>query len=212
MAASPPLLTARKLACERYDLPIFSPVDFTVDAGEILQVCGPNGVGKTTLLRTVAGLFHEVRGELLWRGQALHGCRVEFNQELPYIGHRSGVKSQLSPEQNLAWMAALHGQPGAITITEALGRAGLERDRHVPCGRLSAGQNRRVALARLYLDRQALWILDEPFTSIDHAGAEALEQAVIDHAQRGGCVLMTTHRPSILAMPGYRSLTLTEAL
>ncbi|TVQ70560.1 MAG: cytochrome c biogenesis heme-transporting ATPase CcmA [Oceanospirillales bacterium] len=188
-----PLLQVVDLFCERDDRVLFNNLNFSVFPGEILQVEGQNGSGKTTLLRILSGLSRHFEGEILWRGVSVTEQAERFRRELLYFGHNAGVKAVLTPEENLAWYAALDTDIDLQHIPKALNAVGLKGFEDVPCHMLSAGQNRRVSLARLYLSRAPLWILDEPFTAIDKKGVAAKEALLLEHAARGGTVLLTTH-------------------
>ncbi len=192
---STPLLEAKGLFCERDERILFDGLDFSLSAGEVLQVEGPNGSGKTTLLRILSGLSRAFEGELFWKGEEIAEVRDDFLQSLLYFGHLPGVKATLTPEENLRWYAALHPETDSIQerIIEALSNVGLYGYEDVPCHSLSAGQNRRVSLARLYLSHAPLWILDEPFTAIDKKGVAAKEALIESHASAGGSVILTTH-------------------
>lgn len=189
-------LQARKLACERDDRWLFEDLDLDIQAGEIVRIEGPNGSGKTTLLKILSGQLADYQGELFWNGVPMRESRLAFLESLLYLGHAPGVKAALTPLENLAWYQALAGDSGSeaarLASLASVGLAGFE---DVPAGQLSAGQQRRVALARLELTPRPLWVLDEPFTAIDRDGVEALEQRLIEHARAGGCVLVTTHHP-----------------
>ncbi|MEH6810906.1 MAG: cytochrome c biogenesis heme-transporting ATPase CcmA [Motiliproteus sp.] len=192
---STPLLEARGLFCERDERILFDGLNFSLNAGEVLQVEGPNGSGKTTLLRLLSGLSQAFEGELFWKGEPISNVRDDFLQSLLYFGHLPGVKATLTPEENLRWYAALHPETDSIQerILEALSNVGLYGYEDVPCHSLSAGQNRRVSLARLYLSHAPLWILDEPFTAIDKKGVAAKEALIEAHGLKGGSVILTTH-------------------
>ena len=189
---SPPLLLARQLRCERDDRLLFDSLSFAVDAGELLQVEGPNGSGKTTLLRCIAGLSSAWEGELQWRGEPWR--RERFAAELLYIGHATGIKRALTPLENLRWQCALGSEVDEAPLWDALARVGLRGYEDSPCHSLSAGQQRRVALARLFVSPAVCWILDEPFTAIDKRGVRELEQALREHLGKGGLALLTTHQ------------------
>lgn len=188
-----PLLQVVDLFCERDDRVLFDGLGFSVFPGEILQVEGQNGSGKTTLLRILSGLSRHYEGQILWRGKPVSEQAESFRRELLYFGHQAGVKAILTPEENLAWYAALDPGIDLQQIPYALNAVGLRGFEDVPCHMLSAGQNRRVSLARLYLSRAPLWILDEPFTAIDKKGVAAKEALLLEHACRGGTVMLTTH-------------------
>lgn len=187
------LLKVNQLYCERDDRVLFSQLCFSLSAGEIVQIEGQNGSGKTTLLRILCGLMRNYEGEIFWRGEPVERVRDQFCRDLLYFGHQAGVKAVLTPEENLRWYAALQPGIAADEIESALAKVGLRGYEDVPCHSLSAGQNRRVSLARLYLSRAPLWILDEPFTAIDRQGVAAKEQLLLEHAKRGGSVILTTH-------------------
>lgn len=196
-----PLLQGRQLFCERDERVLFAGLDFSIAAGEVLQVEGPNGSGKTTLLKIISGLSRDFEGALFWRGEPVAEVRDDYFSSMLYFGHLPGVKAVLTPIENLRWYAALHpAMPaGDEEIMQALDKVGLYGFEDVACHSLSAGQNRRVSLARLYLSKAPLWILDEPFTAIDKAGVAAKEQLIADHAKQGGSVILTTHHELAIA-------------
>lgn len=187
-------LQARQLACERDDRWLFAGLDLEIKRGEIVCVEGPNGSGKTTLLKILSGQFSDYQGTLYWNGAPLREVREHFLANLLYLGHAPGVKAGLSALENLAWYQALSGDRGTQQQREfALAQVGLSGFEDIPAGQLSAGQQRRVALARLTLSQRALWVLDEPFTAIDRHGVAALEARLVAHAEAGGSVVITTH-------------------
>ena len=196
----PPLLAVRALGCERDERWLFQALDFSLAAGEILQIEGPNGSGKTTLLKILSGQFHDHEGEVLWQGQPASRVRDDFLGSLLYLGHQPGIKGTLTALENLAWYQALGDAASSRNAAErrslawaALDAVGLAGFEDVPAQQLSAGQQRRIALARLHLTPRRLWVLDEPFTAIDIDGVQALEALLLAHAERGGSVVMTTH-------------------
>jgi heme exporter protein A len=199
-----PLLELRAVTCERDDQPLFAPVSCTIGAGDIVQLEGANGVGKTSLLRAVCGLSSRGRGEMRWRGRPLARHRAEFAMETLYLGHAAGLKAALSARENLLWWAAAHGRDVRADADAALAKVGLAGYGESPCYQLSAGQQRRVALARLFLVEAALWVLDEPFTAIDRSGVGQLEGWLVAQAEGGGAVLLTTHQPLALPRPVTR--------
>jgi heme exporter protein A len=190
---SEPLLLVEDLYCERDERVLFERLSFSVSPGELVQIAGPNGAGKTTLLRILSGLSSNFEGDIHWRGQPIDHDRDDFLSNTLYFGHQSGIKGILTPEENLRWYASIHPYLFADEIPDALARVGLSGYEDVPCHALSAGQNRRVSLARLYMNEAPLWILDEPFTAIDKAGVEQQEQWLAAHVAKGGSVILTTH-------------------
>ena len=187
-------LDARGLACERDDRWLFRELDLSVGPGEVLRVEGPNGSGKTTLLKILSGQLTDHQGELTWSGEPMRRVRTAFLANLLYMGHAPGVKATLTPLENLAWYQALNGERGndaeRLAALDEIGLSGFE---DIPAAQLSAGQQRRVALARLVLMPRPLWVLDEPFTAIDRQGVGALERRIQAHARGGGSVILTTH-------------------
>ena len=194
-----PLLRAQSLFCERDDRVLFSALDFALHAGDLMQVQGSNGSGKTTLLRILCGLNASYEGELYWRGVPIDEDREGFLASLLYLGHRVGVNKILTARENLRWSCALHSPVTDADIEAALARVGLTGYADVICRNMSAGQQQRVSLARLLLSPATLWVLDEPFTTLDVHGVKTLESLLAEHVQAGGAVLVTTHHP--LAVP-----------
>ena len=206
-----PLLEAVALSCERDWRMLFEQLHFALQPGDMLQISGPNGSGKTSLLRLIAGLRQPTSGDILLQGQALNEQRSELARNLLWIGHAAGIKGLLSAEENLAWLCALHRPASREAIWRALEAVGLRGFEDVPCHTLSAGQQRRVALARLYLeDTPPLWVLDEPFTALDKSGVAQLEAHLADHCERGGVVVLTTHHSLQCTPATYRDLDLGQ--
>ena len=190
-----------RLQFERDDQNTFEPINFTVDEGEILQIEGANGVGKTTLLRLLTSALQPTFGSILYRGEDIHLCRYEYLANILYIGHQPGLKMTLTAEENLSWMSPT--DCSVNDIRAALAEVGLRGYEDVPCYSLSAGQHRRVALARLLTSTATIWYLDEPFTAIDKQGVTTLQALMRDHVDAGGCLLLSTHQD--LALDGMRS-------
>ncbi|MFV8817434.1 cytochrome c biogenesis heme-transporting ATPase CcmA [Haliea sp. E17] len=177
------MLRAQGLGLSRGGRELFRDLSFELRPGQLVQVEGVNGAGKTSLLRILAGLSR----------YGFDGA-VERCAPLLFLGHQPAVKSLLTPRENLAWHAAGEGDYPLAAIDAALERVGLFGYEDVPSHNLSAGQQRRVSLARLYLSNSPLWLLDEPFTAIDVDGVAALEQVFAEHARQGGCVVLTSHQ------------------
>ena len=203
-------LESAALACERDGRLLFEGLELSVSAGAMLQVSGPNGSGKSSLLRILAGLMQPAEGEVRIAGKPLRQQRAELAQNLLWLGHAAGIKGLLTAEENLAWLCALHRPASLAAIQSALAAVGLRGFEDVPCHTLSAGQQRRVALARLYLDAPPLWILDEPFTALDKQGVAQLEAYLAQHCQRGGMVILTTHHQLLERPEGYMEIDLGQ--
>ncbi len=178
------------LFCERDDRVLFDGLNFDFQSGQIIRIAGPNGAGKSTLMRILLGMSAGFEGDLTFNGKPLNKVRYEFNAQLLYLGHQVGIKGNLTPEENLK---ALNPNADKNTIYTALDKVGLRGFEDLLCQGLSAGQQRRVALARLFIESKKLWILDEPFTAIDKDGVAELESIIVDHAKQGGLVILTTH-------------------
>ncbi len=195
-----PLLEAHDLTLERGGRRLFADLSFAVLPGHLLQVEGANGAGKTSLIRILAGLSrYGFQGSVSRHGPLL------------YLGHQAGVKGLLTPRENLAWHVGGEGDHSSAQVDAALARVGLFGYEDVPSHALSAGQHRRVNLARLYLSDSPLWLLDEPFTAIDRAGVVELEALLVSHVERGGAVVMTSHQPLQVTYE-VRFLNLIEGL
>ena len=203
---SEPLLQAVNLQCERDKRILFRDLSFSILPGTVTRVEGPNGSGKTTLLRILAGLNDAWSGDLLWCGDSRSTQREDFLRNMLYRGHRPGIKSLLTPVENLrALMAGRQPVPDRV-LREALDGTGLAGFQDVPCRNLSAGQQRRVALARLLIADEPLWLLDEVFTAIDANGVAAIEALLQQRAAEGGAVVVTTHHD--LRLPGMNIIEL----
>ncbi|AZQ12985.1 cytochrome c biogenesis heme-transporting ATPase CcmA [Shewanella sp. 3B26] len=187
------LVSADKLTCIREERILFDELSFSVNEGDIIQIEGPNGAGKTSLLRILAGLSRPYAGRVFYQTEDITRCRDEFNEDLLYLGHLAGVKSELTAEENLNFNLRLSGYDD-FNSGEILAKVNLKGFEEALAGHLSAGQHRRTALARLWHTSCKVWILDEPFTAIDKRGVAELEQLFLRHADNGGCVILTTHQ------------------
>jgi heme exporter protein A len=189
------MLEAAELECERGGRILFRGLSFALRGGERLRLAGPNGSGKTSLLRILCGLLSPTSGSVSWQGAEIRRLREEYSRQLVYIGHAAALKDDLTAAENLAITCRLAGLAvSSRAIQEALDRFGLPHD-PLPARRLSQGQRRRAALARLALSELLpLWLLDEPFAALD-ASAIGLVEALIDaYAARGGSVVFTSHQ------------------
>ena len=190
-ASNPALLSVRGLAFARNERPVFGPVAFEVAPGEALLVQGGNGAGKTTLLRVLAGLLRADAGEVRIAGsEADHRAR---SRHVAYLGHLPALKADLSAEQNLRFLCGLHGARPGRRIDAALARVGLAGHDDAPARQLSAGQKKRLSLARLWLSPAPLWLLDEPYANLDLDGIALVNALVGEHLADGGASLVTTH-------------------
>ncbi|WP_415844479.1 cytochrome c biogenesis heme-transporting ATPase CcmA [Stutzerimonas zhaodongensis] len=207
---SSPFLEAVALSCERDWRLLFERLDLKIAKGEMLQIAGPNGSGKTSLLRLLSGLMQPTAGKVLLNGSDLESQRSELARSLLWIGHAAGIKGLLTAEENLTWLCALHQPASRDEIWKALDFVGLRGFEDVPCHTLSAGQQRRVGLARLYLSPPPLWILDEPFTALDKSGVAQLERHLASHCEHGGMVVLTTHHSLMDKPAGFRELDLGQ--
>ncbi len=184
------------LACTRGQRRLFGNLNFSVAPGEALWVSGPNGSGKTSLLRILCTLLPPDEGELRWRGEAVRELGESYRAELAYLGHAAAVKDDLSGMENLRFMLAQHGRRvDEPALVEALGRFGLAGRQELPARVLSQGQRRRVSLARLlFCSDRPLWILDEPLTALDSQAIEMVRALVAQHLARDGVVVLTSHQ------------------
>ncbi len=189
------MLSAVDLSCERDERELFSHLNFTIAPGEVLHVQGANGSGKTTLLRILCGLNADYSGQVVWQGRERREVYEDFCAGVFYLGHSPAINKTLTPLENLRWYCASRGFADDTAIRRELKALGLAGYDDIPCFQMSAGQQRRVSLARMELSHAKLWILDEPFTALDRAGVAELEARIAAFAQQGGAVILTTHHP-----------------
>lgn len=190
------VLEACSLTCSKRDRTLFEGLSLNVSAGELLYLRGPNGAGKTSLLRILTGLSEPDAGEVKYDGKNIKMFASSFHKALFYLGHKTGNSNALSALDNLTfWLAQHNVSQSQDAIFDALGRVGLVGVEDVPVRYLSAGQQRRVALARLWLKPAKMWILDEPFTALDVKGIDLLEHTMRRHVEQGGVVITTSHQP-----------------
>jgi heme exporter protein A len=183
------------LECIRQDIILFQDVNFKLHSGDLLQIDGLNGSGKSSLLRILAGLMQQNIGEIIWQGKEISSCRYDYQQEICYIGHLNGVKDALTALENLKVMVSLAGSKSELPLSNAMDQVELAGMESIPLSRMSAGQKRRVALARLLVTKAAIWLLDEPFTSLDASGKLVIERVIVEHCARGGIIIFSTHQP-----------------
>lgn len=189
------LLEATNLGCVRGTRRLFSNVSFALPAGGFLELTGPNGSGKTSLLRIVCGLLTPAAGEIRWRGEKVQSLSEEYSQSLTYVGHQNALKDELNSLENLRIWSGLSGRE--LTINEArdaLAAFGLEGREELPTRFLSQGQRRRSVLARLLVCQSKLWLLDEVLTSLDQAAASLMRKLLQSHLDRGGLAIVATHQ------------------
>ena len=187
------MLNIVSITSVRDDRILFSDLSFTLQPGQVLIVEGRNGCGKTTLLRMLCGLRYPDAGEIFWQDSPIERLRNQYYEQFAYLGHMDGVKKELTPVENLRVTAAMNYASGMDEET-ALARVGLNGFEDVLAQQLSAGQRKRVALARLLVCDCPLWILDEAFTALDREGVKILESLIAAHIEAGGMVIMTSHQ------------------
>lgn len=206
------MLKIDQLNVTRGDKCLFTDLSFTVKPGDLLQIEGRNGSGKTTLLRILAGLGLSDTGQVYWYDEPIAQAREQYHRELLFIGHQTGIKRELTAYENTLFYLRLNQiNASQEELYAALAKVGLAGREDVPVMHLSAGQQRRVALARLWLSNYKLWILDEPLTAIDKRGVTVLEDLFTQHVVQGGMLIFTTHQDMLSESPYLQTLSLGEA-
>ncbi|MDK1285670.1 cytochrome c biogenesis heme-transporting ATPase CcmA [Pseudoalteromonas umbrosa] len=203
------MLEIKALTCIKQDRCLFESLNFSLLSGQIMQIEGPNGAGKTSLLRIIAGFSQPDEGSVLFNKKNINEDYDGFAQSLLFIGHKTGVNQQLTAYENVMHWLTVHGYKSAQTeIYDLLGKLGLVGLEDVPVRTLSAGQQRRVALVRLWLNDAKLWILDEPFTALDKKGVAMLQAQFQLHLDNGGAILLTTHQDLTNSFSSLQTLVL----
>lgn len=188
-------LGVRDLACSRNETVLFSGLNFTIHAGQLLMIEGANGSGKTSLLKTLCGFILPDEGEVLWRGSDIRTCMDDYLVEMCYIGHTNGIKLGLTCAENLKVSRTLAADSRTTDVASILRQYGLGQYVDTPAQMLSSGQRRRLALARLAVSPARIWILDEPFTSLDDRGKLFIKARFLQHLTDGGIIVLTSHEP-----------------
>lgn len=204
------MLEARSLGCVRGTRLLFEDVSFQIRPGEICQVRGTNGAGKTSLLRILCGLSLPEHGEVLWDGAPIDQDRAGYHAQLAYVGHAPGLKLDLTARENLLFALSLQAAQQHADIDLVLERVGLDASANLLCRHLSAGQLRRVAIARLHLASALLWILDEPCSAIDSQGVSNIETLLGTHLDAGGMVIFTSHQAIQVAQHPITTIELSS--
>ena len=204
------MLEVLNLGCVRGNRRLFRDLSFSLEPGGFLELRGPNGGGKTSLMRILCGLATPAEGEVRWNGTSIWRLREEYFAAIAYVAHLNGVKDELTAQENLLVSERVAGNPFSVAETEsALERVGLGRQRHLAARLLSAGQRRRLALARLLLSQAKLWILDEMLTSLDDAGITLARELIAAHLAGGGLTIFATHQELDLVSEGAQRIQLS---
>jgi len=204
------MLEVSNLACSRGDHRLFSELSFTLDFGQIMQVQGTNGSGKTSLLRTLCGFIIPDEGDITWRGESTRELDEEYFAEMMYLGHLNSIKDELSALENLRISSGFSGvELDEKEAISALSRMGLRGRELLPTKVLSQGQRRRVALARLLVSQAKLWVLDEPLAALDVGAVALIQELIAEHLKKQGAVIFTTHQPLEVAGIEMRSISLS---
>lgn len=203
-------LEAKNLSFEWENSVLFEGFNLEVSSSEMILISGSNGIGKTTLLRLLAGLTYPSSGVILIKGHPIHSLKFYLNKYVLWIGHELGLKRLLTVKENLDFLNKLHCLKPLNSISAALDYVGLPGFEDILCQNLSVGQKARVSLARLYLIPRTLWILDEPFTALDKEGIQNLEQHLLAHCEQGGITILTTHNKLSSFPTRFRSIDLAN--
>jgi heme exporter protein A len=199
MNTAAPGLCVDKVHIWRGERHVLQGVSMAIDPGQLMQVSGPNGTGKTTLLRVVSGLLRPEQGSVLWRGQPISAARADFQRDMVYASHEPALKGDLTALENLHFAVGLRRRVSARELRAGLERTGVAGCADLPARVLSAGQRRRVAMARVLACGAAIWLLDEPYTNLDTAGSLLLSTLLEEHVRAGGLALVVAHHDLELA-------------
>jgi heme exporter protein A len=197
-------LEARQLHIWRGDRHVLKGVNLAVSAGELLHVSGPNGAGKSTLLRVICGLLRPEEGEVSWRGQPIRATSLQFQAEMAYASHEPALKGDLTALENLQFAVGLKRRVATAELRSSLARTGVSHCADLPARVLSAGQRRRVALARVVALQANLWLLDEPFANLDAEGSELVTSLLQSHVTAGGLAVVVAHHDLAVDCPHRR--------
>lgn len=195
------MLQLFKLAFDYQDLSLLNNVNFSLDAGDLLHVQGANGAGKTTLLKLLAGLYHPTEGSIIYQGQAIHNNLAQYQRDLCYVGHKTGISPFLTIKENCYF--DMHYQQ-QTDVTALVSHFKLTTYLDIPCGMLSAGQRRQVGLLRLWCSKAKIWLLDEPFVALDESSLTILMNKIQAHREQGGIVILTSHQNLPLEKEFYK--------
>ena len=204
MNADAAALTVDQVHVWRGDRHVLRALSFGVDAGQLLHIWGPNGTGKTTLLRVVCGLLRPEQGQVAWGGRPIERIRSEYQAVMAYASHEAALKGDLTALENLRYAVGLKRRVGDQELRATLERTGVGACADLPARVLSAGQRRRVAMARVRAMRAAIWLLDEPFTNLDVAGSALMSRMLEEHVDQGGLALVVAHHELALNRPTRR--------
>jgi len=203
------MLEVLKLGCIRGDRRLFSDLSFSAGAGELIELRGPNGSGKTSLLRILCGLSSPAAGQVRWNGKNIRSLAEEYFRDVAYLAHQNAVKDELSALENLCIASGVAGNPlNKAQAQQVLERIGLKDRQHLPARVLSAGQRRRLALTRLLTSKATLWILDEVLTSLDDAAVRLSRDFIGDHIKNGGMAIVATHQDLNLSVERMQRIQL----
>jgi len=204
------MLEVLKLGCIRGDRRLFSDLSFSAGADELIELRGPNGSGKTSLLRILCGLSSPAAGQVRWNGKNIRSLGEEYFRDVAYLAHQNAVKDELSALENLRIATGVAGNPlPKAQAQEVLERIGLKDRQHLPARVLSAGQRRRLAVARLLTIKATLWILDEVLTSLDDAAVRLSREFISDHIKNGGIAIVATHQDLNLSVERMQRIQLS---